>query len=555
VSATSRKTLDDRVGAGYEALARGAWPEAREQFEAALAREESPEAWEGLGWAGWWLSDEELTLRARERAYRLYRADGERGGAARVAAWLASDFAEFSGKETVGRGWLERARRLLEGAPEGPDHGWLAVHEGHFALGIGDPEGAGRLGGAAARLGRDFRVPDLEAVGLALEGTALVGQGRVEDGMRRLDEASVIAAGEDLELPACAAWSLCYLISACANVGDLPRAEHWCEAMRAWVERWGSRSFLGVCRVSYGRLLSTQGRWDVAESELVAAVEDLEVSRPGMAASGFVRLAELRLRQGRVDEARALLERAVPSTSALVALGEVALQEGDAAAARDAAERVLRRLPEGSILDRLSALELLARAEIAAGDLAAAGAAVEELDENAATLGTPYLLGRAHVVAGELAAARGDLDRARRHCEDAVDRLSESSAPYEAAVARLVLARVLGGLGRAEAAEAEASAALAVFTSLGASRDAARAQALIGGEGGEGSPKPSLGDLTPRELDVLRLVAQGLSDAEIAERLVVSPHTVHRHVANVRAKLRLPSRAAAVAYAARAGLL
>jgi DNA-binding CsgD family transcriptional regulator len=113
---------------------------------------------------------------------------------------------------------------------------------------------------------------------------------------------------------------------------------------------------------------------------------------------------------------------------------------------------------------------------------------------------------------------------------------------------------VLRGLARHEAAAAEVGAALSTFTSLGASRDAARAEALLVGAG-DGARGATLGDLTARELDVLRLVAQGLSDSEIAERLVVSPHTVHRHVANVRAKLRLPSRAAAVAYAAREGLL
>jgi ATP/maltotriose-dependent transcriptional regulator MalT len=553
--ASSREALDDLVAAGFEALAGGAWADARERFEAALGRGESPEAWEGLGWAGWWLADEELTLRARERAFRAYRAKGDRGGAARVAAWLAADFAEFSGKDTVGRGWLERARRLLDGVAESADHGWLAVHEGHFALGLGDSEEAARRGGVAARLGREFEVPDLEAVGLAQEGVALVARGRVEEGMRRLDEASVIAAGEDLELPACAAWSHCYLISACAGVGDLPRAEHWCEAMRVWAERWGSRSFLGVCRVSYGRVLSSSGRWEAAESELMAAVVDLEAARPGMAASGLVRLADLRFRQGRADEARALLERAGSTVAALVGLGALALDAGDASGARDAAERVLRRLPEESILDRLPALELLVRAGIAAGELDAAATSAAELNRAAEKLGTPYLLGRALLVAGELAAASADLDEARRCCEDAVDRFIESSAPYEAALARLVLARTLTALGRVEAAEAEAGAALASFASLGALRDVGRAEALLAGAPAGSVGEASLGDLTARELEVLRLVAQGLGDSEIAERLVVSPHTVHRHVANVRAKLRLPSRAAAVAYAARAGLL
>jgi len=190
------------------------------------------------------------------------------------------------------------------------------------------------------------------------------------------------------------------------------------------------------------------------------------------------------------------------------------------------------------------------------GDLGEAAAACERLDEAGRELGTPYLIGRALLAVGEVAAARGEHDEARRCCEDAVDRFAAGSAPYDAALARLELARALTRLGRAEAAAAEAAAAKETFVKLGAVRDAERVDAVLALEqAAAGDPGPELGELTGRELDVLRLVAQGLSDAEIAERLVLSPHTVHRHVANVRAKLRLSSRAAAVAYAARSGLL
>jgi LuxR family transcriptional regulator, maltose regulon positive regulatory protein len=152
-----------------------------------------------------------------------------------------------------------------------------------------------------------------------------------------------------------------------------------------------------------------------------------------------------------------------------------------------------------------------------------------------------------------VAFARGDHEEARRAGEDAVDRLTESGAPYDAAVARLGLARALAALRRPERAAAEARAARDAFAELGAVRDLARAEGVLAGDA-PAAPE-ALGELSPREVEVLRLVAQGLSDAEIAARLVLSPHTVHRHVANVRTKLRLPSRTAAVAYAARAGLL
>jgi hypothetical protein len=130
--ATDRQTVQDPASAGREALAHGAWERAREHFEAALEREESGEAWEGLGWAGWWMDDEELTM----RAYRCYRAAGYPGGAARVAAWLAADHREFRGEDAVGRAWLLRARRLLEAQPESADHGWLALIEANFALNV-----------------------------------------------------------------------------------------------------------------------------------------------------------------------------------------------------------------------------------------------------------------------------------------------------------------------------------------------------------------------------------------------------------------------------------
>ena len=582
-SQTDEQPVADPLAAGREALTRGDWEQARAAFEAALGAAGGDEAGsgqraashdgaalEGLGWAGWWLADERLTMGSRERAYRAFRDAGDPGGAARVAAWLAADYREFRGEGTsVGRGWLARAHSAIEGLPESPDHGWVALIDGDFALNLDADVGrAERLSLEAAELGRRVGVADLEAVGLAQAGIATVLQGRVEEGMRRLDEASVIAASEDLQLPVSAGWALCCLISACDGVGDFARAEQWCTTMREFAERWGGRQILGVCRSAYGRVLAAGGDWPAAEAELAGALDDL-ATRPGIASGGLVRLGEHRARQGRTGEARELFERAGPA--GLVGLGQLSLDGGDARAAADVAERVLRALPADVLLERLPALELLARARAALGTGAAdagsafaqADAAAAELERIAERLDTPYLRARARLVAGELAAARGDWDAARQACEDAVDCFTVGSAPYEAAVARVELARALAALGQAERGNAEARAALEVFGTLGAARDLARAEALAasarGGDttsGSRGSERDAPGgDLSPRELEVLALVAQGLNDAEIAERLVVSPHTVHRHVANIRAKLRLPSRAAAVAYATREGLL
>ena len=153
---------------------------------------------------------------------------------------------------------------------------------------------------------------------------------------------------------------------------------------------------------------------------------------------------------------------------------------------------------------------------------------------------------------GVLACARGDHERARALLEDAVDAFERSGAPFEAARARLELATCLLALGRAGSAEREATAALDRLLELGAELDAGRARRILASAVGSGVPPR---DLTPREREVLRLLADGLTNRQIAERLVVSEHTVHRHVTNLLRKLDLPSRTAAAAYAVRSGLL
>lgn len=458
-----------------------------------------------------------------------------------MAMWLGSDHLDFRGDDAVASAWASRGRTLLRYHEPCPELGYLALLDAEIALARSDPSTAERLAREALELGRGIGDAGVEVVALAVLGTALVASGAVGEGLQRLEECVAMVIGEEFAETAAPGWALCHSVSACADAGDLGRAAQWCRTLHAWAAVWQARHFFGVCRTAYGEVLATSGDWRSAEQELRSALDDLRAARPALAAPTAVRLGRLRMRQGDLAQARTLFEAALPLPQAILALGEMELAGGDATTAVDAADRVLRRLGDASILDRFPALELLARARAIAGNGVGADAATTQLEEEARRLGTPYMLGRARLVRARVLAAAADHDGARQAAEDAADLFTGCSAPYEAAEAQLLLGSALEALGRPERAEAEIRTARAALALLNAeTQDQAR----------RGSK-----DLTPRETDILRLVAQGLGDTQIAARLFLSPHTIHRHIANIRTKLDVPSRAAAVAYATGIGVL
>ena len=530
----------DPLAAGRLALQNAAWDEARARFEEAARAGDPPEAWEGLSRAAWWLGDQEETLATRERAYRAYRDAGDARGAARMAMWLASDHLDFRGDDALASAWLTRGRALLRDTQPCSELGYITLLDADIALlAKSDPSTAARLAGEALDLARGIGDVGVEVVALALLGSALVASGAVGEGLQRLEECAAMAIGEEFVETAAPGWALCHTVSACADVGDFGRAAQWCRALHTWSAVWQARHFFGVCRTAYGEVLATSGDWSSAEQELLSALDDLRTTRPALAAPTAIRLGRLRLRQGDVAQARTLFEGALPLPHAILALGELDLVGGDVTAAAEAADRVLRRLGAASVLDRFPALELLARARALAGDGEGADAATRLLEREAIRLATPYMRGRARLVRARVLSAAGDHDGARQAAEDAADLFTGCAAPYEAAEARLLLSSALEALGRPERAGTEAQAARAAFALLNTT--------ALGHRQSQG--------LTPRETDILRLVAQGLGDAQIAERLFLSPHTVHRHIANIRTKLDVPSRAADVAHGTRLGLL
>jgi LuxR family transcriptional regulator, maltose regulon positive regulatory protein len=547
-----------RVREGEAALARAAWREARAIFEEELEAQETVDALEGLSWAAWWVEDVPVCIEARERAYRLSRQQGDVRRAAMLAVWLGDDHLVLRGERAIANGWFQRAARLLEGLEECAEHGWLDALVGYMALVEGDAARAKELAAQARGLGRSFGVVALEMFALCVEGVALVNEGRVADGMCCLDEATAAALAGEFELIVPAGWTCCMLLNACERARDYERAAEWCRKVEEFGRRMKINFVTGACRAHYGAVLTWLGRWDEAERELTRATEDL-VDRPTWTGLARVRLADLRRRQGRVAEAQELLDRAAGNALTPVVLAEIALDQRDASAAADLLEPVLRRVPTQNMTLRATPVELMVRAKAMAGDAEAATPYLGELLSIAASVGTRPLHASATLAEGLVAAAAGDAEQARARFEDAVEQFAASGAAFELAQARMELARVLVSVGRTSAAVREATLAVRRLDEIGAGGEAARARELLARVGAPPVARrrsPS-GEqlLTTRELEVLRLVAEGLTDVDIAARLVLSRHTVHRHLQNAYARLGCSSRAAAVAEANKLNLL
>jgi len=495
-------------------------------------------------------------LDARERAYRIYRERDDALGAARMAIWLVWDYVSYRAEYAVASGWLERARRLLKGRERTSEYGWLMVREGEVEIyRLHDPAKARDLAHRAAELGRALGDPGVEMIALALEGLALVTEGRVEDGMRRLDEATAAAtAGEVKELHAVGV-VCCWQMFACERVRDYERAAQWCNRAKEFAKRWRNLPLSAVCRSQYAGVLIWRGEWAAAEAELTAAAGDLGATKPAMVGQAMARLGDLRLRQGRFEEAAGLFDQGGTYPAASLGRATLMLERGDARGTAAEVERLLRQLPGDDRTGRAALVELAVRAHAGYGDLEEAAARLEELERIAADVGTDPLRASASAARGTLAAARGDHKAAALSFEESADLYLRSGAPFEEGRTRLDLAASLARIGQRDRARREAAAAAKALRRLGAAGAAAHGDALVAELSAPEPPGPAAAPLTPRQLEILRLVARGATNADIARRLALSEHTVKRHVANLLTRLGLKSRAAAAAHATKLGLL
>ena len=538
--------VEGQAGAGFQAMAAGDWRGARDAFSAVLAVAEVPEALFGLANALFWLGDLAGTIASCEKAYAGFRRRGDAMFAAGAALSLVGYNKGYLGNTAAARGWLSRARRIVE--DEVPElRGELL---GATSYVTDDPVESEALARQAADIGRANGNSGLELMAMHAVGQALVQQGRTEEGMSLLDEAMAGVIGGEGGDPLTVAQMSCMTMVVCGSCFDLERATQWVQSLQGFIDRYGCPFLYAECRTYYGRVLFENGDWSAAETFLADAIA---LSR-GVFAAPYAfaagTLAELRLAQGRVEDAARALRGVEGREEAAAAVASVHLAQGEPSAAA----AVLRRRLAATSPDRLDAaavIELLGEAEIALGDGAAAIQRARALVALGAANSCDPIVAHGERLLGH-ALASTDVPAARTHLETALAAFTQAGIPYRAAQTRLLLAQVLRRSDR-EVAGAEARVALAAFEDLGAGRDADEAAALmrdLGIKAARTGPK-NLGRLTKREQEVLALLGEGLSNPEIAERLFLSRRTVEHHVARILSKLGLRGRADAAALAAR----
>jgi DNA-binding CsgD family transcriptional regulator/tetratricopeptide (TPR) repeat protein len=534
----------EELNRGRESYARRAWSQAHERLS--LADRAAPldaDDLELLATSAYMLGRDDEYVSGLERAHHANLDRGEPLRAARCAFWMGINLI-LRGQVGRATGWIGRARRLVE--REGRD----CVERGYLLLPVvfeheaaGDYESAIAVGADAAAIGERFGDPDLFALAAQDQGILLIRQGRIAEGLRLLDEAMVAVTAGELS-PIVNGFVYCGVIMGCQAAFEPRRAQEWTAALTRWCEQQPDMvSFTGACLVHRAEIMQLHGAWPDALHEARRAAERCALAGNESAA------AEADYRQGEVHRLRgdfAAAEEAYRNAGRggyepQPGLALLRLAEGNDEAAVGAIRRLLGETSEPPKRARLLAacVEIM----LGVGDVPAARSACSELEELAEHWEGGMMGAMVAHARGAVDLAEGDARSALIALRHAWHAWRELEAPYEAARSRVLVGQACAALGDEDAARSELEGARDVFAALGAAPDIARVASL--GHGATGDRH----GLTPRELEVLRLVAAGKSNREIASALVISEHTVARHVQNIFAKLGVSSRTAATAFA------
>jgi DNA-binding CsgD family transcriptional regulator len=484
---------------------------------------------------------------ALTRAHQAYLADGDIDAATRCAAWLGMELMDLDDRARAG-GWFARAQRLVDGAPDGrPDHGFLLIPEGVSALYAGDAERAAAAFEEAGELARAHHDADLIALAELGLGQSRIQLGQAEAGLAMLDEVMVsVTAGEVSPIPSGIVY--CAMLQSCRLAFDARRAREWTRALDHWcAERPDMVGFTGQCHAQRAAQFLLHGAWDDA---LEAAEEARERAargdRDGLWGAWYQHGEVHRLR-GDLTAAEASYEQAARTGyEPQPGLALLRLAQGNTTLARSLILGAVERVDPG---ERRCLLAAVVEIQLGVDDIAAARAAVDELAALGRASAMPMLHALGEQAESSVLLAEGDARGALTTSRRAWGRWRELDVPYEAARCRLIAARASRALGDEASALMELDAARAVFVELGARHALASVEAESSAMR-SGHP----GGLSARELEVLRLVAAGATNRAIAGELYLSEKTVERHLSNIFAKLEVPSRAAATAFAFRHGL-
>ncbi len=473
-----------------------------------------------------------------ERAHHKYLEQGEALRAIRTATWIGINLA-YRGAVGPASGWLGRAQRLLDNQPgDSAERGYLLIPHVFRHAAASDFEAAAAVAEEAAAIGERFDDRDLFALSLHSQGHMLVRDGRVGDGLALLDEAMVTVTTSELS-PFVVGIVYCGVILACQEAFEVGRAREWTSALTQWAEQQTDLvAFTGRCRVHRAEILQLSGSWTDALEEVRRAGASFEAGKNPAAGVAHYREAELLRLRGEFAAAEdAYREASRFGWEPQPGLAQLRLAQGNTAAALAAVRRASAETSDP--FKRAALLPAYVEIALATDEGDEARTACHELDELAGRYESTMLAAIAAHARGAVALADGNARAALVMLGEARQRWLELDAPYEVARTRVLSAEACTALGDEDAATLELAAARELFDRLGAAPDLARLEP-------ERSPRHGL---SPRELEVLRLVAAGKSNREIARALVISEHTVARHLQNIYTKLGLSSRAAATAFA------
>jgi DNA-binding CsgD family transcriptional regulator/tetratricopeptide (TPR) repeat protein len=559
--AGDRGPTHDRAGeattgdatAGSGALARGrrafaerAWAEAHAQLaEADRGTPLDHADLERLAVAAYLVGRDADSQALWARVHHERAAGGDPAGAARAAFWLGFGLL-MGGDVAQAGGWLARARRVLEQGPaDCVEHGYLLMPQAMEHLFGGAPETAHPLFLAAITTAERCHDPDLQAFGRLGAGQSLVFQGRTAEGTALLDEAMVAVTAGDVS-PMLAGLIYCAVIETCREVFDVRRAHEWTEALTRWCDAQPDLvPYRGQCLVHRAEILQLRGAWIDALDEARRACERLE-GAPAAGAAHYQR-AELHRLRGEHDAAEEAYRQAMRAGHpAQPGLALLRLAQGHTEAAAGAIRRLLGETTVTPL--RVPVLAAAVDIALATGDVGAARAHADELAAIAAALDAPVLHAMSARATGAVLLAERDGAAALAVLRRAWTIWRDADAPYEAARVRLLVALACESVGDPDSAAMERDAARDAFARLGATPELARLDAPPAPAAASAPPSATAG-LTARELEVLTLVARGRTNREIAAALVISEHTVARHVQNILTKLGVSSRTAAGAFA------